>query len=30
MCIIRVFLVSAEFVSWFMYAKLYILKLREK
>jgi hypothetical protein len=30
MCIIRVFLVSAEFVSWFIYAKLYILKLREK
>lgn len=30
MFIIRVFLVSAEFISWFIYTKLYILKLREK
>jgi len=30
MCIIRVLLVSAEFISWFIYVKLYILKLREK
>lgn len=30
MCILRVFLVSAEFISWFIYTKLYVSKLREK
>lgn len=30
MYIIRVFLVSAEFIRWFIYTKQYILKLGEK